>query len=41
MIKLDSDFIKMQGYANKIFDSLPIVKEFKVNIYRIRMKEIL
>ncbi|KAM3143238.1 hypothetical protein pb186bvf_004570 [Paramecium bursaria] len=29
MIKLDSDFLKMQGYANKIFDSLPIVKEFK------------
>lgn len=29
-MKLDSDFLKVQTYANKLFDSLPVISSFKV-----------
>ncbi|CAD8124765.1 unnamed protein product [Paramecium sonneborni] len=28
-MKLDNDFLKIQTYANQLFDSLPIIKEYK------------
>lgn len=28
-MKLDNDFLKVQTYANQLFDSLPVIKEYK------------
>lgn len=30
-MKLDNDFLKVQSYANQLFDSLPVIKDYKTD----------